>query len=215
VSTIAPSTAERWDALHRQARHRLEYPSEHVVRFLAGLELDMPARALDIGCGSGRHAILLDAFGFDTYACDVSADAVRGTRVRWTAPANRVTQAQMTALPYADDHFDIAVSYAVFYYGTAQEAQRAIDELHRVLKPGGRALVCVPTSDDWRASLLDDSGRFQCEDSPEDGMAMSFQAEWTIITSYGAFSHVRYELSETTFSDRTRTNSDWLISVTK
>jgi SAM-dependent methyltransferase len=206
-------TATAWDTLHRQARHRLEYPSENVVRFLAGIERDPDDRrqptALDIGCGSGRHTILLDQFGFKASACDVSADAVRLTRMVAALPSKRVLQAPMTALPYADGSFDVALAYGVFYYGTRDEHEAAVAEMHRVLRPGGRGFVCVRTSSDWRH--LNPPGR----DEPEHGMAVDFLARYQVPIVYARFPDVTYELSETTTAARTRTNSDWLITVTK
>lgn len=207
-------TATAWDALHQQARHRLEYPSEHVVRFLAGVELDPDARhhalAVDIGCGSGRHAQLLTQFGFQTSACDVSDAAVKTTRKMWSFAPRFVEQAPMTALPYGDDLFDVALAYGVFYYGTLSEHSQAVMEMHRVLRPGGQGFVCVRTTDDWRATTP-----AALKGEPEDGMLMHFLYEEDIAPLYGVFSEVTYERTETTTGERTRTNSDWLLTVRK
>lgn len=208
-----------WDALHQQARHRLEYPSEHVVRFLAGVELDPEGhrtpRAVDIGCGSGRHSILAEQFGFKTYACDVSPDAVYATRTRWDAPAKRVVRAPMTELPYDDERFDVAIAYAVFYYGTVEEHRASVEEMRRVLRPGGRAFVCLRREDDWRAKFIY-NGVFHCAGEPEDGMRMHFLTEYEVHTLYGGmFSELGCEFTETTTRNGGRRNADWLITVRK
>lgn len=208
----ATDTASPWDALHQQARHRLEYPSEHVVRFLAGVELDPEDRrtplALDIGCGSGRHTRLLSDFGYETHSCDVSAQAVTATKR--LAYARSVKRAPMTTLPFADEKFDVAVAFGVFYYGLLADHAQAVMEMHRVLRPGGQGFVCVRTSNDWRATTPD-----ALKGEPEEGMLMHFLHEEDIAPLYAAFSEVAYELTETTTAARERTSSDWLISVTK
>lgn len=214
------AVATAWDTLHQQARHRLEYPSEHVVRFLAGLDFGCDGgpkpKALDIGCGSGRHAILMDAFGFDTFACDASPDAVRATRTRWDPSRRRVKQAAMTLLPYSDEQFDVALAYAVFYYGTRAEHELAVAEMWRVLKPGGSGLIVTRSDRDWRKLHTGKDGVFRCAGQPEYGMRMTFQAEADIPLAYfDLFSDVRWERSETTTAGRVQVNSDLLIQVTR
>ncbi len=216
MTATVTAIATPWDALHRQARHRLEYPSEHVVRFLAAVELDPEdnrrPEAVDIGCGSGRHSILLEAFGYNAQACDVSEAAVYATRTRWDVPSKRVLCAPMTELPYADGRFDVAVAFAVFYYGSRKDHTQAVAELHRVLRPGGRAFVCLRRSEDWRTSFVH-GGVFRYVDAPESGMRMDFLTEYEVGVLYGAFSE--RQLEQTTTTRAGRTNADWLLSVTK
>ena len=203
------ATETSWDALHQDIRHRLVYPSEHVIRWLDGLP---GTTALDIGCGHGRHTRLLRQQGWDVYGVDASREAAWRT-ARWF-PADRIRHARMDALPFADDTFDIALAYGVFYYGTPDQADRAIAELLRVLKPGGQALVKVRTDRDWRAAHLA-NGLLNIPGEPEDGMTMHFLNGQDIERVYEAFTDVIYELTETTSRERTRRDSDWLITVTR
>lgn len=130
----------------------------------------------------------------------------------------------MRELPFDDDTFDIALSYGTFYYGTWGDMLQAVDEMHRVLRPGGHGFVCVRTTDDWRAQC----GRrvdfltykLNIPGESEDGMVMNFLTESHIEAVYAAFSDVSWEKAELTSgrSERfakARRNSDWLISVTK
>lgn len=210
-------TVAQWDVLHSKARHRLEYPSEHVVRFLAGVERDpedtRQPSALDIGCGSGRHTILLEQFGYQTLACDASEVACQATRKLWNVASRFVKRADMTNLPYPDDTFDVAVAYGVFYYGTRQTHMAAAAELHRVLKPGGSAFVVVRTQNDWR--YFPNFGLSR--DDPEWHMVLDFchLEDLDEIYSYGTWSDVRVEKSEWTIHELNRTNSDWLITLRK
>ncbi len=174
------------------------------MRWLAGLPR---GRALDIGCGGGRHAVVLRDMEFTASGCDASGipPGVSGVTLR---------RCDMTALPYLDQSFDVALAYGVFYYGTRDEHRQAIAEMRRVMRPGGGGFVCIRTENDWRQRFTY-NGVFHCHNEPEDGMPMHFLTEYEVQTMYGAFSEVRVELTETTRRGRTRCDSDWLIEVTK
>jgi SAM-dependent methyltransferase len=144
--------ARHWDGLHASERFRPIYPSEAVVRFLMGrfrarLQDGGRLSALDIGVGGGRHTRLLCELGFETFGIDVSAEGLKQTEAMLARQGLHATlrRAQMTALPFESDSFDAAISYGVFYYGTAEDLRTAIEELHRVPCPATRASpYCTP-----------------------------------------------------------------------
>ena len=101
---------------------------------------------LDIGCGPGwfwaaSNEVAPD--GLSVTLCDLSDGMVREAteRVEGLARDWRVAAsvADVTALPFADASFDAIFCLHMLYHVTDQE--RAIAELHRVLKPGGRLVV--------------------------------------------------------------------------
>ena len=101
---------------------------------------------LDLGCGNGRHAELL-ADGTDrVLAVDVSRgllaqarERVAGTDVR---TAVRLVQGDAASLPVRAGVVDLAVYVATLHHLPSRELRVAsLDELARVLAPGGRALV--------------------------------------------------------------------------
>jgi arsenite methyltransferase len=100
-------------------------------------------RILDVGCGPGFYvAELLGEIG-ETGAVvgvDVSAPmlAVAARRVEGH-PNVAFYEADATALPVEDESFDAAFSVQVIEY--VPDADRALAELHRALRPGGRAVV--------------------------------------------------------------------------
>lgn len=167
---------------------------------------------MDIGCGTGRHSILLGGYGYQVDACDQSLTAMLLTR-RYLHGGD-VRRADMTSLPYEDERFAVAVAYGVFYYTDPEGLEAAVAELHRVLEPGGVAFVVTRTQRDWRRRRVR-KGKLLLIDESEDGMTMTFLAEDQIRPLFAAFSRVSYELSETTTGETTRRNSDWLITVTK
>ena len=121
---------------------------------LDGLRLRGDERVLDLGCGRG--AVLLAAakrlttghgVGVDIWSRgDQSGNSVAATRrnAQLAGVSERVAPltANMMALPFPSDTFDVVVSNIAIHNipGSKGRAQ-AIDEAVRVLKPGGRLLV--------------------------------------------------------------------------
>ena len=96
-------------------------------------------RALDLGCGVGRHALLFARLGFEVSAVDLAEAGL--AEVRRTAEAEGLEidarVAPMTELPFADGEFDYVLSFNVLYHGDPRIVRQAVAEIRRVLRPGG------------------------------------------------------------------------------
>lgn len=110
-------------------------------------------RVLDLGCGGGRHAFECLRRGASVVAMDTDRgelDKVTSTFAAM-ADAGQVTAgghgtavtADATAMPFPDGSFDIVIAAEVLEHIPAD--QRAMNEIARVLRPGGRAAVTVPS----------------------------------------------------------------------
>lgn len=135
-------TAHRaWDESWKSPDGRARWlkPEPDVERWARQAREKGAKTALDLGCGVGRHALLLAELGFETCAMDASETGIG--HVRDTAHQLGLDidarLGEMTALPYDDDHFDYVLSFHVIYHGDRQIVQRAISEIQRVLKSGG------------------------------------------------------------------------------
>ncbi len=117
------------------------------------LELARGERVLDLGCGAGRHAFELMRRGAAVVALDRGRDELDAVRATSGAmhdagelPTREVggpVQGDALSLPFPDDSFDRIVAAEVLEHIWADEA--ALAELVRVLRPGGRIAVTVPT----------------------------------------------------------------------
>lgn len=109
---------------------------------------------LDVGCGTG---VLLDALARAEPAArltglDLSPDMLARARAR-TGAAAALCVGDTEALPFADAAFDVVVSVSVLHH--VRRPRAAIAEMHRVLRPGGRAVV-TDWCDDFLACRLCD-----------------------------------------------------------
>ncbi|MCT9096743.1 class I SAM-dependent methyltransferase [Haloarchaeobius sp. HME9146] len=102
--------------------------------------LDDPTRILDAGCGSGRPVLRRLTDVSDAVGLDISAGQLR--LARENAPAAGLLQGDMTTLPFPDDSFDAVVAFWSLIHVPEADHQAVLDEFARVLRPGGRALVC-------------------------------------------------------------------------
>jgi SAM-dependent methyltransferase len=96
-------------------------------------------RILDCGCGTGANLELLAQFG-RPFGFDLSEI---GPRLAREAGRRGVARASVAAVPFPSVSFDVVTSFDVLYSLDDAVEGAAIAEMHRVLKPGGFAIVNV------------------------------------------------------------------------
>ncbi|MEO6457512.1 MAG: class I SAM-dependent methyltransferase [Chloroflexia bacterium] len=98
-------------------------------------------RILDAGCGTGGNLAALQNAGYDAQGFDFSPVAVEFCRSRGLS---KVGLGSITDIPYPNNAFDVVISCDVLNdAGTGDEA-RALEEIYRVLRPGGRVFLNLP-----------------------------------------------------------------------
>ncbi|KAB1194753.1 methyltransferase domain-containing protein [Haloferax sp. MBLA0076] len=142
-----PRTAvrETYDRIASHFASTREYPWPEVESFVTDATADGPAtRALDLGCGNGRHVELLSGHADDVVGLDVSRGLLDEATTRATDRGfdAGLVQGDASRLPFVDDAFDLAVYVATLHHLTPRESRVAsLDELARVLASDGRAVV--------------------------------------------------------------------------
>jgi SAM-dependent methyltransferase len=110
-------------------------------------------RLLDLGCGFGRHAFEALRRGARVVACDMAVPELIETRAVFEAmqsdgeaPPGMLATAvngDATRLPFADASFDRIIASEVMEH--VPDDLAALDELTRVLRPGGTMAVTIPS----------------------------------------------------------------------
>ena len=103
-------------------------------------------RVLDAGCGAGEPvAARLLAAGLEVVGVDLAATQL--DRARRLGGRLRVVQGDLAALPLGDASVDGVVSFYAVIHVPRGDHPQVFDEFRRVLRPGGRALLCVGARD--------------------------------------------------------------------
>ena len=104
-----------------------------------------PRRVLDVGCGPGEIAESIDtALGVDIVGVDQSERMIELTTLRGIEA--RVGDVQQLEFP--NESFDCALAAWMLYH--VPDVDRALGELARVLRPGGRLVAVTNGRDHWR-----------------------------------------------------------------
>jgi ubiquinone/menaquinone biosynthesis C-methylase UbiE len=129
---------DRWAAVYDHDANPLQGLEGPAVRAAAGEVRGLAA--LDLGCGTGRHALWLAGEGAAVTAVDFSEGMLAEARRKPGAGAVRFLAHDLhRPLPLGEKQFDLVVSGLVLEH--LRELGPFFAEAHRVLKPGGRAVV--------------------------------------------------------------------------
>lgn len=116
----------------------------HVRLVLEHLGDARRGRVLDAGCGKGRFARIISAESPDAEVWGID---ISHAMLAHVPPPVRVCQAALTELPFADGAF--AGAYATESLEHAVEIERAVAELCRVVRPGGRIAIIDKNVEQW------------------------------------------------------------------
>src|SRR5687768_17246015 len=132
-------TAEFFARL-RATRYHKAWHIDHLVPFseLAGRDV------LEVGCGLGCDATRFAAAGARYTGTDLTSAAVEGTRQHFEAlnlPGRFMVQNAENMSDLPDGSFDFVYSHGVLHH--TPNLRKALAEVHRVLRPGGKVLIML------------------------------------------------------------------------
>ncbi len=98
------------------------------------------SRLLEIGIGTGRIALPLEPHVHSIVGVDLSRNMMQELRRKQALELVHVAQGDVERLPLKSSHFDAVLAVHIFHL--VSNPQRALDEVARVLKPGGKLIYC-------------------------------------------------------------------------
>jgi len=144
----AMSDEHPWEKIHREGKWDLKEPFPRFGEVVEAFKKHDFRSVLDLGCGSGRHVVALGEAGIAVTGLDISPSGLAATRewvderTEW-APARLVQADMRDGLPFRNGAFDGIMSFQVIHHAMLAEVLGTIDEIWRILKPGGIVVVSV------------------------------------------------------------------------
>jgi len=129
------------DGYRQHSRYRYELEPE-ILRF-AKFDQSLGKRVLEIGVGLGADHACFAQNGADLTGIDLTERAVEHAtrRLDCMGLKSRLMVADAENLPFSDGSFDLVYSWGVLHH--SPDTQRCLNEVRRVLKPGGEARIMI------------------------------------------------------------------------
>jgi SAM-dependent methyltransferase len=101
---------------------------------------ELVGRVLDVGCGTGEHALMAALLGYETVGIDMSTRAVELARTKGVERGVEARFVVADALRLADlgEQFDTVLDCGLFHVLDDGERERFVASLAEVIPPGGR-----------------------------------------------------------------------------
>lgn len=217
----AESRPWAWSTVRGARRKVWLTPDPDVVDFVGGLKAAHARRVYDLGCGLGRHTVLLAQQGFEVYGTDLSAAALQYAR-RWLRRAGlhaTLHVADITVVPFPSNYFDGVLAFNVVYHGTREAVACCLHEVHRSLRPGGRLFVTFNSvaSSDFGKGIPVDPHTFIKVGGHEDGIPHYFvdDAEVHRLLKDFTVDACEHRVEDTVEGGVAKRAAHWIVRATK
>ena len=196
-----------WDRIFTERGRVFTNPHSDIERVVKRVRNNDGSRILDLGCGTGRHVVHLSHLGFDVHGFDASPKALSMTQ-EWLDDEDleaTLCEHQMEdPFPYDDNFFDAVISVQVIHHNLMKNIRKTINEIERVLKPGGILFVTFPVlhpgpvsaEDDWKLVEVED-GTYVPQKGWESGIPHHYFTLEEIPTEFRSFDIHDLYLDET------------------
>ena len=138
-----PTLHAAWEDVYRSSPLQERFNERLFARIARAVGGDARSmRVLDAGCGTGSHLVRFRRAGYQCVGADLAFYALERARARLRAAGlNGVAlcQAPLEALPFPDDHFDVAHCRGVLMH--IPDWRAALRQLCRVTRPGGVLVI--------------------------------------------------------------------------
>ena len=135
-----------WERQYEKGAFLRESIQQEIPRIARMFQTQALHQILDLGCGSGRHSLYLAQQGFEVFGLDIAPTGLRATKEKLDAEGlmGDLTLADIIQLPYTEAAFDAIISVRVIHHNRIVLIRRTVDEIWRVLRPGGLVWITIP-----------------------------------------------------------------------
>lgn len=176
----------KWEEnIYSKGKQLNRYPFTDLVSYVMRLyserlRLGEKLRVLELGFGGGNNIAFLAAEGFDTMGIEGSASAhsFATQRLKASGLKAELVVGDFINLPYEDEFFDLVIDREAVYCNMPSTIKKTIQEVHRVLKKGGRFLTFMYSLE--HGSRLLDGGKLCDENTYTDFAQGSFAGTGTV-----------------------------------
>lgn len=173
-----------------------------------------PRKILDCGAGGPVPPLVLFAqHGFEAWGIDSSEDQLAKARqfCQEQGVDLHLQQGDMRCIPFEDETFDYIYEHYAMCHLNKRDTAQAVQEMYRVLKPGGLCFLGVISMDSWPRSLFGQEqapGEFWGEEDGDelalhslftDQEADDLVSAWEVNSRYKQIRYLREMAVETTF----------------
>jgi len=140
--------SEYWYEVYQHEQSLASYALRKQHRFVLDLvqQTNGASRILDVGCGTGVTALELAHLGYEVDGLDIAPKMIQ--RAQNEAEQHRLNCAFKVGiaehLPYLDQDYDVVIALGLL--GNILDDKAALNEMARVLKPGGRLILTMPNA---------------------------------------------------------------------
>ena len=170
-----------WAELLNHPRWGQKSPERYIIPWIENLTVK-GQKALDVGCGWGRHLVVLCKAGLDTTGLDSSAGMLEAAKelLETAGCKAQLIKSDASEIPFAAESFDLVLTTYASHHGDRRFMVRCIDEIRRVLVEGGHLIATFPTIHDSRANrgmIIEPGTVIPDKDDPEEGIPHHFCSE--------------------------------------
>ena len=143
---------EVWNQIARPWKEYREKEIPEIREFLKGKK----GKLLDLGCGSGRNFV--KQAGLKIYGVDFSSEMLKlaEASARERKINVRLEEASAEKLPFVDGFFDFSIYIAALHCLESEKSRKkSLEELYRVLKKKGQAMIRVWSRNQERVKNLE------------------------------------------------------------
>ncbi len=219
-------STQAWDRFYAEGRSLLVWPDEMFVRELNQLKDTEGLKALDIGCGAGRHTLLMAERGMHVKGIDSSSASIAFATQR--AADKGLSNVTFVSIPLQelddpDGSYDVIVIWGVVHYLSDEDQKAILSRIFSLLKPGGKLFATLRSTRDSRCDPTQRVAEnrykaiyFDAGEASEKEMVMSFWNEdevRSLLSDYQSVTLGHRDLEP--ISENRLSTSHWLIRAQK